>query len=314
MGITSGYTFKDGEQTGMAKKLNLAFSGATDGAFTTLSATTSLGVGTTTPNLMVEILGTASTLNPSYVGTRVSADASGSGLLGIKGRGTIASPDFPNAADVLLTLGGGGWNGTTLYTFNKATILLRALNTWVAGGSPDNSTDISFQTTPAASVTRAEVFRLASAQITALAPLSLKVASASNATLVDVLTGFTTYGCVSLNNTKTIAGILGFYGGDGSDGNLYMNATTGFSLKLSVNNASAATINPTSATFVGIMACAGAATSASSGFVFPVGTTALSSLRVPHGVAPTSAVNGDIWTTTLGLFVRINGATVGPLT
>lgn len=37
-------------------------------------------------------------------------------------------------------------------------------------------------------------------------------------------------------------------------------------------------------------------------------------LRLPHGAAPTSPVNGDVWTTTAGMFVRINGATVGPLT
>jgi hypothetical protein len=36
-------------------------------------------------------------------------------------------------------------------------------------------------------------------------------------------------------------------------------------------------------------------------------------LRLPHGAAPTSPTNGDIWTTTAGLYVRINGATVGPL-
>ncbi len=42
-------------------------------------------------------------------------------------------------------------------------------------------------------------------------------------------------------------------------------------------------------------------------------TTGVASLRVPHGTAPSSPVNGDIWTTTAGLFVRINGATVGPL-
>jgi hypothetical protein len=41
-------------------------------------------------------------------------------------------------------------------------------------------------------------------------------------------------------------------------------------------------------------------------------TTALSSLRVPHGVAPSSPVNGDMWTTTSGLFARINGSTKGP--
>ena len=35
-------------------------------------------------------------------------------------------------------------------------------------------------------------------------------------------------------------------------------------------------------------------------------------LNVPAGTAPTSPVNGDVWTTTAGLFARINGATVGP--
>lgn len=38
-----------------------------------------------------------------------------------------------------------------------------------------------------------------------------------------------------------------------------------------------------------------------------------SSLRLPHGNAPTVPVNGDMWTTTAGLFVHINGVTVGPL-
>lgn len=42
-------------------------------------------------------------------------------------------------------------------------------------------------------------------------------------------------------------------------------------------------------------------------------TTAGSPLRVPHGSAPTSPVNGDIWTTTAGLYVRVNNSTVGPM-
>ena len=33
-------------------------------------------------------------------------------------------------------------------------------------------------------------------------------------------------------------------------------------------------------------------------------------LRVPHGTAPTSPTNGDIWTDTAGVYARINGATV----
>lgn len=45
----------------------------------------------------------------------------------------------------------------------------------------------------------------------------------------------------------------------------------------------------------------------------PAGVTGYASLKIPHGVAPTSPVNGDMWTTTAGLYVRINGVTVGPL-
>jgi hypothetical protein len=36
-------------------------------------------------------------------------------------------------------------------------------------------------------------------------------------------------------------------------------------------------------------------------------------LRVPHGTAPSSPTNGDIWTTTAGIYVRVNGTTIGPL-
>ena len=39
----------------------------------------------------------------------------------------------------------------------------------------------------------------------------------------------------------------------------------------------------------------------------------VSPLRIAHGTAPSAPVDGDIWTTTAGLFVRINGVTVGPL-
>ena len=43
------------------------------------------------------------------------------------------------------------------------------------------------------------------------------------------------------------------------------------------------------------------------------GTTGAASISIPHGTAPTSPVNGDVWTTTAGLYVHINGTTIGPL-
>lgn len=41
--------------------------------------------------------------------------------------------------------------------------------------------------------------------------------------------------------------------------------------------------------------------------------TGSAGLNLPPGTAPTSPNNGDIWVTTAGLYVQINGVTVGPL-
>ena len=42
-------------------------------------------------------------------------------------------------------------------------------------------------------------------------------------------------------------------------------------------------------------------------------STSQASMRLPHGIAPTTPTDGDLWTTTAGVFARVNGATVGPL-
>lgn len=41
--------------------------------------------------------------------------------------------------------------------------------------------------------------------------------------------------------------------------------------------------------------------------------TTAAGLRVPHGTAPSSPTNGDVWTTTSGLYFEINGSTIGPI-
>ena len=42
----------------------------------------------------------------------------------------------------------------------------------------------------------------------------------------------------------------------------------------------------------------------------PAATTSIPSIRLPHGTAPSSPTNGDVWTTTGGMWGRINGLTV----
>lgn len=42
-------------------------------------------------------------------------------------------------------------------------------------------------------------------------------------------------------------------------------------------------------------------------------TTLNAGLNLPSGAAPSSPINGDIWTTSAGLFVQINGVMIGPI-
>lgn len=42
-------------------------------------------------------------------------------------------------------------------------------------------------------------------------------------------------------------------------------------------------------------------------------STGNANFNLPHGIGPTSPVNGDIWTTDSGIYVRVSGLTIGPL-
>lgn len=64
--------------------------------------------------------------------------------------------------------------------------------------------------------------------------------------------------------------------------------------------------------FGGVVAVNGATPSTSTALITTAGTTAISSIRIPHGAAPTSPVNGDVWSATTGFYGRVNGGTVGP--
>jgi hypothetical protein len=56
----------------------------------------------------------------------------------------------------------------------------------------------------------------------------------------------------------------------------------------------------------------GTTTSATTNLNLPAGATGVSSLRIAQGVAPSSPVDGDVWTTALGPFVDTSGGTRGP--
>jgi hypothetical protein len=92
-----------------------------------------------------------------------------------------------------------------------------------------------------------------------------------------------------------------------TDGDLW-STTTGLNLRLNGATKSVAFLE--GASFTG--AVAGTSFTATGLVLTAASAAGGAGLRLPHGAAPTSPANGDVWTTTAGLYARINGATVGP--
>ena len=108
----------------------------------------------------------------------------------------------------------------------------------------------------------------------------------------------TVTGATTLNNDVYQTALKKFYVDSGS--NTYFHENSADSFQIVTGGTIAFTLTASSGLFNGTV-------------IAPAATTSLASLRIPHGTAPTSPTNGDMWTTTAGLFIRINGATVGPL-
>jgi hypothetical protein len=53
--------------------------------------------------------------------------------------------------------------------------------------------------------------------------------------------------------------------------------------------------NTTNVVIAGCVAVKGATLSTSTALIVPASTTAVSSLRIPSGTAPTSPISGDLW-------------------
>lgn len=137
-----------------------------------------------------------------------------------------------------------------------------------------------------------DVFAQNDLYVTNLAYATLGTAAQPNVTSLGILTGLTMGGDI-LPDTNTLYSI-------GSTSfrwaNLY-GSSANLSSRLEVT---------------GQTALGGATISSSTALILPAGTTSISSMRVPHGVAPTAPVNGDFWSTTAGFYGRVNGTTVGP--
>jgi hypothetical protein len=124
----------------------------------------------------------------------------------------------------------------------------------------------------------------------------------------NLTSGATNYAIYTAGATNSAIGATAKLYFDGG-GNTYITESSADVLDLYAGGAKQLSLTATSALIAGIGALGGAAISTTTAFNLPASTTGVSSLRVAHGTAPTSPVNGDIWTDTSALYVRINGVT-----
>jgi hypothetical protein len=110
-----------------------------------------VGIYTTTPEDKLHIA------QGHLIGEYISDSSTASSFKGVKARGTAAAPLPPANGDYLVVMGGGGYNGTTLYNYNKAIVGIRTSEAWT---STANGTYITFETTPNGSTTRSRRMRI----------------------------------------------------------------------------------------------------------------------------------------------------------
>ena len=121
------------------------------------STAKTLGIGNTTPGFAIEVRGGTNALANIAI-KEASADTTSPGLALLKARGTLGSEAATQSGDGIGNVSFGGW--TNAYKFNAARIESFAGSLWSATNSESY---IIFATTPNASVTRAERFRIGSA-------------------------------------------------------------------------------------------------------------------------------------------------------
>ena len=208
----------------------------------------------------------------------------------VSGLGSTAAPAFSfagitdtgfyaaSSSDVRLSLGGG-----IHFYFQRA-----GTDTSLLAPGTNNTADLGYSTT--------NRFRTGLFGTSVITPLL--DSGAASAVSLDTNTGTKQ---VEISHTASATRYITLTGSNGGNPTI---STSAGNLAITPALVGAATSGN---------ALGGATSSSSTALILPASTTGISSIRISHGSAPTSPVDGDMWTTTAGLFVRINGSTVGPL-
>ncbi len=266
-----------------------------------------------------------------------------------RANGSSGSPSALASGDTIGLLGWDGHTGAA-FAGTKASIYAAATQTWTSSHNgvgihvrttPDDSTtprdvmvadqsgQVQFPITGSGAGLLiggdTQLYRSAADVITT--PDSLSVGGTLSTTAVETLAYSATplysfkqaggsSGSPSASSSGDTLGMFGFCGYTGSaygtnKASIYAQTTQAWT---GSNNGTKVIVRttPNGSTTVRDVATFGqdASLTCVGAIIAPAATTSIPSLRLPHGAAPSSPTDGDMWTTSAGgLFVRINGVT-----
>ena len=201
----------------------------------------------------------------------------------VTGSNTVTYEAVPNSALANYTISGIAL-GSNLDTLTFGTHLAAGGSSYNGSAGVTISTDAASLNTASTLVARDASGNFAAGTITAALSGNASTATTASAAPISGITGLGTNVEAALTNTlNATSGLVGY---GGSMGNVTGHAS--LDLPLSGGTLTGELITKASA-------------SGGSGF------------NLPAGVAPSAPANGDLWTTSGGVYAQIGGATLGPL-
>ncbi|MCX6953110.1 MAG: glycosyl hydrolase family 28-related protein [Verrucomicrobia bacterium] len=273
-------------------------------AFTTAR----IGAGSLTSGLMqVGSVATGFLRLPLQVGGGAAIDATGfaPSLYGRRYNGALTSPTAVTNGQGLLAIQAGGHNGATVVD-NPAAIVLSAAENW----SPTaQGTSMSFQTT-----SKGYTANLARVAVLDHGALQTGLNSAANGTPAWGTSGIVTRSTPGTTHTDTTSS------GTAATAVAHSLATTTFAASNATTYTDAANLHiagdpiaGNGATFTNSWGLWNAGKTRLDGRVnISASTTGRAGLNLAPGTAPTAPTDGDVWTTSTGVYAQIGGTTVGP--